>query len=339
MNKFAKIYVVTKYNYTTGGVELTHQLVDYLRRKGAEAYIVYMKDNEVSTDQTVTDAYKCYDIKTTNQIEDDINNLLVLPEIFYDLIYEYSRINIGCWWMSVDNHYSHASLKDRLMFKPSFTKCYKLITRYVKYPERRYKNSIKDIKKQQDRIYHFYQSCYAQMHLYSKGFDKIIPLTDYIHTSFAECSKSTKKDIVLYNPSKGYKFTNKIIKLLPEIQFVPLRNLNREQLSSLLSEAKLYIDFGHFPGKDRLPREAVISGCCILTGTEGASFYYEDLPIDNKYKIKKKLSNLPVIAEKIKHILQHYDECARDFDYYKSQVLREKEIFLRQVDSFFFWQQ
>ena len=225
------------------------------------------------------------------------------------------------------------------MFKPSFTKCYKLITRYVKYPERRYKNSIKDIKKQQDRIYHFYQSCYAQMHLYSKGFDKIIPLTDYIHTSFAECSKSTKKDIVLYNPSKGYKFTNKIIKLLPEIQFVPLRNLNREQLSSLLSEAKLYIDFGHFPGKDRLPREAVISGCCILTGTEGASFYYEDLPIDNKYKIKKKLSNLPVIAEKIKHILQHYDECARDFDYYKSQVLREKEIFLRQVDSFFFWQQ
>ena len=82
MNKFAKIYVVTKYNYTTGGVELTHQLVDYLRRKGAEAYIVYMKDNEVSTDQTVTDAYKCYDIKTTNQIEDDINNLLVLP-VYY----------------------------------------------------------------------------------------------------------------------------------------------------------------------------------------------------------------------------------------------------------------
>ena len=29
---------------------------------------------------------------------------------------------------------------------------------------------------------------------------------------------------------------------------------------------KLYIDFGGFPGKDRLPREAVMHDCCIITG-------------------------------------------------------------------------
>lgn len=336
MNRFNKIFVVTLFNYATGGVELCHQLVDYLRRRGVDAYIVYMKDNKISENQTVTEAYKCYDVKSSSMIEDEENNLLVLPEVFFDLMYDYNRMKIGCWWMSVDNRYSNASLMDKLMFKPSVTKWYKLLTRYVKYPERRNKNSIRDFKRQNSRLYHFYQSCYAQMHLYSKGLEKVIPLTDYINVDFVKHENAEKTDIVLYNPSKGYKFTKKVMAKLPDVKFVPLRNLDRQQLSELLVKAKLYIDFGHFPGKDRLPREAVISGCCVITGTEGASFFYEDMPIDSKYKIKQSLSNIPAIADRIKYVLAHYDECKGDFDYYRSQVLSEKDRFIREIESFFF---
>lgn len=337
MYRFKKIYVATLFGHTTGGVELTHQLVDHLRTKGADSYIVYMKDNRVSADQTITQEYRCYNIQTTNHIEDNTENLLILPEIFFDQIYNYVNIKIGCWWMSVDNYYSNASLADKLVFKPSLAKWYKVLTRYVKYPERRNRISIKELQKQKSRIYHFYQSSYAQMHLYSKGFDRVIPLSDYINTDFIDCKNAEKKDMVLYNPSKGYKFTKKIINTLPDVKFVPLKNLNRKQLSSLFAAAKLYIDFGHFPGKDRLPREAVTSGCCIISSTEGGAFFYEDLPIDRKYKIKRKSSNLPVIANRIKYILEHYDECCRDFDYYRSQVLNERETFFQQIDSFFFY--
>ena len=33
---------------------------------------------------------------------------------------------------------------------------------------------------------------------------------------------------------------------------------------------QVYIDFGHHPGQDRLPREAVQCGCVVITGTRGS---------------------------------------------------------------------
>jgi len=55
MCKYNKIYVVAPFNYSTGGVELLHQLVDYLRNRGQDAYIVYEVDVKV---YSVT--FRCY---------------------------------------------------------------------------------------------------------------------------------------------------------------------------------------------------------------------------------------------------------------------------------------
>ena len=41
MGKFEKIYVFAPYGNATGGVELAHQLVDYLRNNG-EMLLSYM---------------------------------------------------------------------------------------------------------------------------------------------------------------------------------------------------------------------------------------------------------------------------------------------------------
>ena len=69
MGKYKKIYVLAPFGYATGGIELAHQLVDYLRNKGEEAYIVYAKgDNSISEDQTITSSYSKYNIKTTSVI-------------------------------------------------------------------------------------------------------------------------------------------------------------------------------------------------------------------------------------------------------------------------------
>ena len=46
MGKYNKIYVLAPFGYATGGVELSHQLVDYLRNKGESAYIVYTKGDD-----------------------------------------------------------------------------------------------------------------------------------------------------------------------------------------------------------------------------------------------------------------------------------------------------
>ena len=87
--KYNKIYVLAPYAHATGGVELAHQLVDYLRNQNQNAYIVYVKDRTIENSSAVTDAYKKYNISITGTIEDDERNILVLPEIYFDFIYEY----------------------------------------------------------------------------------------------------------------------------------------------------------------------------------------------------------------------------------------------------------
>lgn len=236
--------------------------------------------------------------------------------------------------MSVDNHYSSACVYDRLRFNPSISNTINIVKNVLLGKIVKSRNSISDLKSNGNIIMHFYQSHYAQCHLYSKGFSRVLPLSDFINTDFQISSNFQKEDIILYNPSKGYHFTREIIKKMPHREFIPLNGMTRNQLVDVMSKAKLYIDFGHFPGKDRLPRETVFSGCCLITGKLGASFYYEDVPIDESYKFETSKANIRAICNKIDYILNNYDKCIKDFDVYKIRIMREKEIFYNEIYEF-----
>lgn len=334
--KYKKIYVLTPYNYCTGGVELAHQLVSRLRDKGEDAYVVYTKPPiSISSNQDITPNYSAYNLKATNEIEDEECNFLIVPEIYFEYIQYYKKINIGCWWMSVDNRYKRASFKECFSFSNDFETKIRLIYHYFKNDIYKYQNNNRLIQEEGDRIIHLYQSHYAQFHLYSKGFSRLAPLSDYINLELVGNCSNKREDIVLYNPAKGKKFTELVIKNLPSVRFIPLKGLNRAELQQLLGKAKLYIDFGHFPGKDRLPREAVVNGCCIITGKLGASFFYEDVPIGITYKFDCNKSNLKKIVEKIKYVISNYELCKGDFDEYRSKVLKEQEIFYSEINDLF----
>ena len=45
-----------------------------------------------------------------------------------------------------------------------------------------------------------------------------------------------------------------------------------------------YIDFGPHPGMDRLPREAALAGCVVITNCEGAANFEEDIPLPPEFK-------------------------------------------------------
>ena len=132
MGKYKKIYVLAPFGYATGGVELAHQLVDSLRNKGEEAYIVYAKgDNSISEDQTITSSYSKYNIKTTSVIYDNPDNIMVLPEIYFEFVLLYKFIQIACWWMSVDNRYVKVSFIEKIRFKKSIMDKLSLIKSYL----------------------------------------------------------------------------------------------------------------------------------------------------------------------------------------------------------------
>ena len=336
-SKYNNIYVLAPYNYATGGVELAHQLVDYLRNNNQNAYIVYMIGKDISDRQDITQAYSKYNIKSTAIIEDTLNNILILPEIYFEKILIYKNIQIGCWWMSVDNHYKNSEfcLYDKIINEKNIIKKLKILFKHLFCKENKSKYSDRVLKKEEKRITHFYQSHYAQYHLYSKGYSKIMPLSDYINIDLQGNHTLIKENIILYNPVKGYEFTKQIIKQLPNYNFIPLKGYTREQLKELFLKSKLYIDFGHFPGKDRLFREAAINGCCIMTGKLGASYFYEDVPIKEDYKFETTNKNIKNICNKISYIINNYETCFKEFDYLRYKTKQEMNIFHNEIDIFF----
>ncbi len=75
-------------------------------------------------------------------------------------------------------------------------------------------------------------------------------LSDYLNSEYLHVDVNTKREnVVLYNPSKGFKFTKKIIDAAPNIVWKPLQNMTTEQVKDTLLHSKVYIDLATILGK------------------------------------------------------------------------------------------
>lgn len=339
--KSDRIYVYLPGRIPCGGAELAHQLVDYLHKHGKEAYLVYGEDVRNGVLAPVMECYNKYDITTSISIEDVPNNLLVLPETAFGVAKLYPNIQIACWWMSVDNfvqhelHYHHYHWNKE---KNIYQNIRKLIHVALFHLPIKSFDILEYLRKQKDRVIHMYQSQYACDYIQAHNLPYCYPLSDYINPELlpnTPVDKTKKGNIILYNPRKGLLFTKKLMGYVPEYKFVALQGMNRQELNNCFDKAKLYVDFGNFPGKDRLPREAVMHDCCILTGKNGASAYYEDVPINEKFKFDTVDDSIPEIVSMIKEIMDNYDLFSLEFEGYKETVLKEQQSFYQEIEALF----
>lgn len=330
-----KVYVIAPAGVVTGGSELLHQFVDLLNRGGKEAYIVYYG----AAEHKIADDYKKYNIKLKEEYDDAPHNIIVLFEGNFERALEIKHAQLLLWWLSVDLMYygsaSKLSLKDLFEFSPIFG--FKTFLRRIRSllfkGENQFKNNhtIADLARLDAT--NAYQAVYIQQYLYRHGFDNIISLSDYINVDFVSETDKTiiKEDIILYNPKKGIKFTKKIINANPDLKFVPIQGLSRDGVVELLKKAKVYIDFGFHPGKDRLPREAALSGCVVITGRGGSAYYFEDVAIPSSNKFDAKNKNINKISRKIRSSINNYEEEKSVMDYYRYRINKEKAIFEQEV--------
>ncbi|TWP23743.1 hypothetical protein ETU10_05795 [Apibacter muscae] len=333
-----QIYVYCPENIVTGGTELLHQLVDYLNKLELKAYIVYIDAKYHQPINTnVPEAFLKYNVISTCLIGDTQKNVVILPEILFDISLKFNNVQLMFWWLSVDNYFkSSANYLDliRWRFNEGLFLILKKIYKKLFTKQKLFTVSISNIK---DRAnFNCYQSIYANYFLLKNNFPNVISLSDYINTEFIRSDNDIiidRENKVLYNPAKGLRFTKKIIKKMPHIEWVPLKGLTPSELVKHFKTSKLYIDFGNHPGKDRIPREAAINGCAILTNRRGSANFYEDLPIDKNYKIKDK--NLSVIINKIQSIIDNYDSIIDDFKLYKKKIFEEKDVFIKDIELIF----
>jgi hypothetical protein len=289
----SKIYINTPANALAGGVEALFQLADAINNLGGNAILLWDTD----LPNPIPDKYKHYNVKQSMNVEDTSDNLIIFPEVWTEKIYDYKYIKKAIWWLSVDNN--QGKFKD-------------------------FKNS---------EITHFYQSQYALNFLINKKVERYLPLTDYISPNYTEAKYNikNKKNIICYNPVKGAEITKKIIIACNDFEFVPIVGMNEFQIINLLKSSKIYIDFGHHPGKDRIPREAAILGNCILTNTQGAAAFYNDLPIIKKYKTSK----VEEVKKNIIECLNNYDEKINDFLLYRLSIKNQKLQFINFCEQTF----
>ncbi|WFP48819.1 hypothetical protein PL263_11955 [Methylomonas sp. EFPC3] len=310
----------------TGGPEALHQLVDHMNQLGLPAYITYLPFDQAAS---TPEPYLRYTAPVTNY-EDAAGNLIIFPEVYPQLADKVRHAKAAIWWLSLEN------FLERRHIWPLHDK-----VRYIKrvFQGRRPLRGAKSLK----HMIHFSQTQHATEYLNQCGIEPI-PLIDSINEDFLNDNHlayaSTKRDIILYNPNKGKKVTDKLIAANPQWQFVPLKGLDREQLSQQLYAAKLYIDFGHHPGRDRMPREAAMHGCCLITGVLGSAGNDVDLPIPRRYKLDS--SEAGFVAEFSKlaaDILADFTTHNRNFDSYRAYLKSEPNIFRKQIADYFLEQQ
>jgi hypothetical protein len=196
-------------------------------------------------------------------------------------------------------------------------------------------------EEESSKVFHVYQSEYARLFLEKNGVKKNLAyLSDYLNATFlnqnpADFSEEIREKLIVYNPAKGLKFTQKLIHSRPDLNWVPIQKMNPTQVQQLLRKSRVYIDFGHHPGKDRLPREAAVSGCCVITGKEGAAANPIDCAFPDTFKFDQIKTPLAEILDQIEYCLNNYTTAIQDFSDYRKQLAEDEKIFEESIKSIF----
>ncbi len=294
------IYILCPANKATGGPELLHQLGYKLNMLGFPAKMLYL--NVIDGTDPVCESYHKYQVPWCTKIEENEDTIVIVPEINIPLLHQLANFRCFIWWLSVDNAvYSKEDLANM---------------------------------QHHTNLIHLAQSHYAinfltnTLHIDS---DKICYLSDYLNGEFflqsESGSDSERDDVILFNPKKGFSKTAELIaKSDYQIKWQALSGLTPYGMRETMKKAKIYVDFGSHPGKDRIPREAAMCGCLVATNTTGSAAYSEDVPISSEYKFSE-TDSASYILSKLCRMLEEYPTRKNDYTNYLTFIKQEYMLF------------
>lgn len=301
------IYIMCPANLATGGPEVLHQLGYKLNLLGIEANMYYY--NMKAGVDPVCEVYRKYNVPYSAKIDATELNTVIVPEGVITLVHQLKNCRVVVWWLSVD---------------------------YAKYTD-------EDVEymRGNSNIYHLVQSKYALEHLNNKlNITKnVYYLSDYLNSAFFDptivVNDNERENVVLFNPKKGVNKTASIVFSSDyRIKWQALYGLTPEGMRQVMRKAKVYIDFGEHPGKDRIPREAAMCGCCVITNRNGSAANDTDVIIPDKYKFDNDGEFAPIF-NCIHDIFDNFEERKKDFIPYAKKISREFNEFEQDIVKFF----
>lgn len=145
-------------------------------------------------------------------------------------------------------------------------------------------------------------------------------------------SVKREANLVVYNGSKGKWLIPHLRRRLPEVNFVPLEGMSYQEVCEMLSRATMYVELGHLPGRDRLPREAAHFGTPVVFVARGAAYCWADAPVPVNYRIPFHEGWADLMAPVIQEVMADPDHARAEQAGYREWVAGERERYEKAVD-------
>ncbi len=361
-----KFYVASPIGDRTGGPEALALLVDSMRKKGVESYLIPLRNFRGRVQHP---EYVKFDAPILQEMPDHPDAHLVIGEVSpIESRKELSRTadsHIWMLWLSVNNspipaaRYYKGNEASGSMFPAGSgsvvpanlwpyddTEIDSGSWRSLREARRRKGESIAQLpavgveavsiryaKSLMKRNLNFgTQSHYGQGFLRSTfGRDSFI-LTDYPQPA-ASINVPRERNVVSYNGYKGQWKIDDLRRRLPEVDFVPIENMSFDQVRETLARSCIYVEIGNLPGRDRLPREAANLGTPTIMLTRGSGYCWADAPIGEKYRFAYTVDWADHMAPVIKETLADPTEITATQTSYRDWVAGEPERYDQALDA------
>lgn len=333
--KYSEIYILDIGAYSGGG-EALHQLGCDLIDLGYIVHIVQIDSQKCIPPRKFDQYYQHgLDKVLLNSVIDTQENLLIVPESATDFLFRYKKISKVIWWLSFNFYdgqffwnsaekFPQVILRDNRVRIQHIQRVVRNLFAYhhYRYPLELAKNlsgsyyaeeQLKNLNIQSTRLFH------------SIGID-------FLNAGTSFDSSAPRKNWVLYNPRKKSALMRQLLKR-NSFEYIPIQGYSPSGMISLFRSSKVYIDFGLFPGPERLPKETVFNGVNILVGRRNAACT-DDVLIPDSYKCDIDLP-LSEIELTIGNMLNNYESQLHDFDAFRTAILDMTEKYKQQINEIF----
>ena len=333
---YRRVFVYYPRGIRTGGPEALHQLVSSMRQLGIEAFLVPQPGTE---DSPRAKEYAHYDAPELPIIDDSEGHAIVASEYAYRLLREVKKAERFVWWLSIDN--SPLFIGERRLVDQNFLGTLtsaKLRYETAKVAVRRLRSRFRGDYKLLQQCRHLTQSAYAAAFLYSRLNIVSSMLSDFTNPLESKpiTSAVDRGRTIAYNPKKAAAITARLAEAYPAGTFVPLANMSRHEVLATLSTSAVYLDLGTHPGKDRMPREAVLSGCVTLVARRGSGAFDLDVPVPAHHKLPTIHNPVDEAVALLDNVFDDIHRFLGEQSNYRAIVENEHSTFLSEISGTFF---